>query len=48
MIVDNGDLVTLWIGPKSSDVELRLAYKAAQVRRVDALSVQSKAHFRCT
>lgn len=32
MIVDNGEVVTLWIGTKSSQVELKLAYKAAQVR----------------
>ncbi|KAF8356657.1 fli-1 [Pristionchus pacificus] len=31
MIVDNGEVVTLWIGTKSSQVELKLAYKAAQV-----------------
>lgn len=32
MIVDNGEVVTLWIGTKSSQVELKLAYKAVQVR----------------
>lgn len=31
MILDNGDLVFLWLGFHASDVELKLAYKAAQV-----------------
>jgi len=31
MIVDSGEYVFLWLGPKSSEVEIKLAYKAAQV-----------------
>ncbi|VDN08086.1 unnamed protein product [Thelazia callipaeda] len=31
MILDNGDMVFLWMGHHASDVELKLAYKAAQV-----------------
>lgn len=31
MILDNGRQVFLWIGPKSSEVEVKLAYKSAQV-----------------
>lgn len=31
MILDNGDLVFLWMGYHASDVEVKLAYKAAQV-----------------
>jgi hypothetical protein len=31
MIVDSGDQVFLWLGHKSSEVEVKLAYKAAQV-----------------
>ncbi|VIO90379.1 Flightless-I protein homolog, putative [Brugia malayi] len=31
MILDNGDLVFLWMGYHASEVELKLAYKAAQV-----------------
>jgi len=31
MILDNGDQVYLWIGKKTSDVEIKLAFKSAQV-----------------
>lgn len=31
MIVDTGEFVFLWLGSKSSEVEVKLAYKAAQV-----------------
>ncbi|MCP9259008.1 Gelsolin [Dirofilaria immitis] len=31
MILDNGDLVFLWLGYHASEVEVKLAYKAAQV-----------------
>jgi len=31
MIVDNGELVFLWVGTRASDVEVKMAYKAAQV-----------------
>lgn len=41
MILDNGSQVFLWIGPKSSEVEVKLAYKSAQVY-VQNLLNQSK------
>ncbi|CAI4229081.1 unnamed protein product [Auanema sp. JU1783] len=31
MILDNGDIVFLWIGSRASEVEVKLAYKAATV-----------------
>ena len=31
MILDNGQDVLLWIGSRASDVEIKLAYKAATV-----------------
>lgn len=31
MILDNGEHVFLWMGAKCSDVEVKLAYKSAQV-----------------
>lgn len=31
MIADNGELVFLWVGTRASDVEVKMAYKAAQV-----------------
>lgn len=31
MIVDNGENVFLWLGNTASEVEIKLAYKAAQV-----------------
>uniref|UniRef100_A0A7E4W5T9 Protein flightless-1-like protein n=1 Tax=Panagrellus redivivus TaxID=6233 RepID=A0A7E4W5T9_PANRE len=31
MIVDNGSMVFLWVGTRASDIEGKLAYKAAQV-----------------
>lgn len=31
MIVDNGELVFLWVGTRASDVEVKMSYKAAQV-----------------
>jgi len=32
MILDNGEQVYLWIGKKTSDVEIKLGFKSAQVR----------------
>jgi uncharacterized protein involved in tolerance to divalent cations len=32
MILDNGTNVFLWVGKKTSDVEIKLAFKSAQVR----------------
>jgi hypothetical protein len=31
MILDNGEQVYLWVGKKTSDVEIKLAFKSAQV-----------------
>uniref|UniRef100_A0A0K0D757 Gelsolin-like domain-containing protein n=1 Tax=Angiostrongylus cantonensis TaxID=6313 RepID=A0A0K0D757_ANGCA len=31
MVLDNGDLVFLWLGSRASEVEVKLAYKAATV-----------------
>lgn len=31
MILDNGEQVFLWLGTKCSEVEIKLAYKSAQV-----------------
>jgi hypothetical protein len=31
MILDNGEQIFLWLGSKSSEVEVKLAYKSAQV-----------------
>ena len=36
MILDNGDQVFLWVGRKTSDVEIKLAFKSAQVHRIVA------------
>lgn len=32
MILDNGEQVFLWLGARSSEVEIKLTYKSAQVR----------------
>lgn len=31
MVLDNGDIVFLWLGTRASEVEVKLAYKAATV-----------------
>ena len=31
MLLDNGDQVFLWLGSRSSEVEVKLTYKAVQV-----------------
>lgn len=31
MILDNGEQVFLWLGARCSEVEIKLAYKSAQV-----------------
>jgi hypothetical protein len=31
MLLDNGEQVFLWLGAKCSEVEIKLAYKSAQV-----------------
>jgi len=33
MLLDNGDQVFLWLGSRSSEVEVKLTYKAAQVKQ---------------
>lgn len=35
MILDNGEQVFLWLGARCSEVEIKLAYKSAQVRKLD-------------
>ena len=32
MILDTGENVYLWIGPTSTEIEVKLAFKSAQVR----------------
>lgn len=34
MILDNGEQVFLWLGTRCSEVEIKLAYKSAQVSYV--------------
>lgn len=34
MILDNGDQVFLWLGSRCSEVEIKLAYKSAQVSKM--------------
>ena len=34
MILDNGANVFLWVGKRTSDVEIKLSFKSAQVRLV--------------
>lgn len=41
MILDNGSQVILWIGPKSSEVEIRLACKSAEVYVRDIMKKES-------
>lgn len=38
MLLDNGDQVFLWLGSRSSEVEVKLTYKAAQVSLICVLS----------
>lgn len=38
MILDNGEQVFLWLGSRCSEVEIKLAYKSAQVRSTGILS----------
>lgn len=35
MILDNGEQVFLWLGSRCSEVEIKLAYKSAQVKMND-------------
>jgi hypothetical protein len=32
MILDTGSMVYLWVGPTSSEIEVKLAFKSAQVK----------------
>jgi hypothetical protein len=34
MILDNGSTVFLWVGPTSTDIEIKLAFKSAQVSSI--------------
>ena len=34
MLLDNGEQVFLWLGAKCSEVEIKLAYKSAQVSSI--------------
>lgn len=34
MILDNGEQIFLWLGSRCSEVEVKLAYKSAQVRYI--------------
>jgi hypothetical protein len=34
MLLDNGNTVYIWLGPNASEVEVKLAYKAALVSLV--------------
>lgn len=37
MILDNGEQVFLWLGSRCSEVEIKLAYKSAQVLSIDQI-----------
>lgn len=37
MILDNGEQVFLWLGTRCSEVEIKLAYKSAQVSYVRSI-----------
>lgn len=39
MILDNGEQVFLWLGTRCSEVEIKLAYKSAQVSYIRSLSI---------
>lgn len=36
MILDNGEQVFLWLGTRCSEVEIKLAYKSAQVSYINS------------
>lgn len=40
MILDNGEQIFLWLGARCSEVEIKLAYKSAQVYWRTAMVVQ--------
>lgn len=40
MILDNGEQVFLWLGAKCSEVEIKLAYKSAQVSPADGANCE--------
>jgi hypothetical protein len=35
MLLDNGEQVFLWLGSRCSEVEIKLAYKSAQVNKLN-------------
>ena len=41
MILDNGEQVFLWLGSRCSEVEIKLAYKSAQVNQNNTVSRSS-------
>lgn len=41
MLLDNGDQVFLWLGSRSSEVEVKLTYKAVQVIYSTNIVIQS-------
>jgi hypothetical protein len=44
MILDNGEQVFLWVGRKTSDVEMKLAFKSAQVSLKIKINVHVKSN----
>ena len=45
MILDNGQQVFLWVGKKTSDVEIKLAFKSAQVSNIFPLLTAKCSHW---
>ena len=39
MILDNGEQVFLWLGTRCSEVEIKLAYKSAQVSYISLIVI---------
>lgn len=42
MILDNGEQVFLWLGARCSEVEIKLAYKSAQVSYIITIIFMKK------
>lgn len=42
MILDNGEQVFLWLGAKCSEVEIKLAYKSAQVKQLNSMWINTE------
>jgi hypothetical protein len=45
MILDNGSTVFLWVGPTSTDIEIKLAFKSAQVSSFSYKKEPNSLHF---